>query len=330
MLLHPMLFQNPGYPFNDTVLHQRLRSQMSYEELESFIKEVGEDVAVYLSTMTNDVGELPIDLCEKYSAIYERLLRLMMDKEYLKIADEVQAVVPEAVRRTLIDRKLNRNIHRARRVATVIREMFTESSTHPQINYYPVTDYRNITCVINRARFGYVRTSTTMDAAMSMFSSVCESSFGNCGEFAHCTYVLMSKAYPLVPVDILRIENGDHVFLVIDRQEGSDLRQPMTWGNKAVLCDPWAGMVYPVTEMNYYLNNFKRYKSQLLEHNVNVLPSYNPRYHKLSKISYPADRVNVANNHATLFRQYEAKRAASSCDNARDKHPAKRMRTKKN
>lgn len=325
-----MLFQNPGYRFNDTVLHQRLRSQMSYDDLENFIAEVGEDVAVYLSTMTNDVGELPIDLCVQYSDIYERLLKLMMDKECIGIADKVQAVEPQSLTRTLLDRKLKRNIHRARTIATVIREMFTESSTHPQINYSSVADYTNVKSTIIRARFGYVRTSTTMDAAMSMFSSVCVSSFGNCGEFAHCAYVLMSRAYPLVPAEILRIKNGDHVFLVFDREKDSDLKQPSTWGNRAVICDPWAGMVYPVTEMNYYLSNYQAYKSQLLEHGVNVLPSYNPRYHNLCKVSYPADNVSVANNHATLFRQHEAKRATSSCNDMKDYHPAKRIRIKKN
>lgn len=325
-----MLFQNPGYRFNDTVLHQQLRSQIGFTQLESFINEVGEDVASYLSTITNDVGELPIDLCEKYTDIYERLLHLMIQKPSLQFKEEVEVIQPQSTTRVLIDRKLKANINRASVIAAKVREMITASATHPQINYYSTSDQSFINSLIIKLRRSYPPSATTKDAAESIYSSVAKTGFGNCGEYAHCAYYLMAQSHSNIPADVYRVNRSDHVFLVIGRAQASDPGQPLSWGGAAVVCDAWAGLVYPVSEMNYYLSGYKCYKSRILKQLVNTTPSYNPRYHSVSKRFYPDDEASITRNHATLFQHRELKRTSDEYNKGKDQHASKRICVKKN
>lgn len=325
-----MFFQNPGYQFNDTVLHQQLRAQISYAQLQGFVNEIGEDIASYLSTITNDRGELPIDLCETYTDKYEYLLYLMMQKPYLQLNEKVKVIQSESVPRTLVDRKLQLNINRASRIATIVRDMFATSTTHPEINYASSFVYNQITSLIIDERRLYTYSSTTYAAAESVFSTVDKTRVGNCYEYAHCAYFLMRQSNSRVPADIFIINKSDHVFLVIGRANDSDPGEPLSWGKAAVVCDAWAGLVYPVTEMNYYLNGFKRYSSHILDHDANVLPTYNPRYHSFRKNDLPGDIKNVTSNRATLFHSRVTKRTIDVSSEGKHEHTSKRICVKKN
>ena len=49
------------------------------------------------------------------------------------------------------------------------------------------------------------------------------------------------------PIDIMERVYADHAFVVIGR-EGT-AHQPSTWGDVAVVCDPWARKAYPAKEI---------------------------------------------------------------------------------
>ncbi len=41
---------------------------------------------------------------------------------------------------------------------------------------------------------------------------------------------------------------SDHVFLVVNMKQGANFEKPATWGNKAIIVDPWTQSVYRASE----------------------------------------------------------------------------------
>lgn len=111
-------------------------------------------------------------------------------------------------------------------------------------------------------------------------------SIGNCNEFAFqaLDYVLLNTDN--VRAEIYSIEGGDHNFLVLNRRVDSNVSDPSTWGDKAVICDPWINKVYPASEYLVELKSFSRKK------NKNTLVDFNPKKHKLILLSnYNTDYI---------------------------------------
>ncbi len=82
---------------------------------------------------------------------------------------------------------------------------------------------------------------------------------GYCEDLAHIGKLFAWREYPDSPVELVRILNGRHTFLVIGRDQNSDLRDYRTWGDHCLVCDPWAGKYYPAwaieTELYNYLHD---------------------------------------------------------------------------
>lgn len=70
--------------------------------------------------------------------------------------------------------------------------------------------------------------------------------------------------------------NGSHTFLVTGLKEGADYKNPKTWGNKAIVVDPWSNII-----MN---------ANDAIEHFKETL-NFNPNSHKIR--FYNADSLNV-------------------------------------
>jgi len=99
------------------------------------------------------------------------------------------------------------------------------------------------------------------DAVIAHYESVIavtdKYSLGNCTELATQVFdYVLTEAGPDVRVEIFYINGGDHVFAVLNRDPASDPSNPMTWGSNAVICDPWADLVYPAEE---YAGKLKDY-----------------------------------------------------------------------
>lgn len=71
---------------------------------------------------------------------------------------------------------------------------------------------------------------------------------GNCGELSA---VAMRKLMTMHvrPLDYTSLSNGDHTFVVIDRLPNSRETDPLTWGDTAVVCDPWIRQAYQAREL---------------------------------------------------------------------------------
>lgn len=71
---------------------------------------------------------------------------------------------------------------------------------------------------------------------------------GNCGEQSASAWVFLWKK-GVRPLDWMHFTNGDHAFVVVGRANGSNVNDPSSWGATAVVCDPWEGISFPVTEI---------------------------------------------------------------------------------
>ncbi len=71
---------------------------------------------------------------------------------------------------------------------------------------------------------------------------------GNCAEQSAIAFIyLYDRA--VRPLDYMIRQGVDHAFIVIGREEGSDINDYNTWGVNAIVCDPWAEKSYSVNEI---------------------------------------------------------------------------------
>ncbi len=80
---------------------------------------------------------------------------------------------------------------------------------------------------------------------------------GNCLELAiQALDYIISIIASSINAEVFRIKGGDHVFLVLNRDPKSKVEDPTTWGEAAVICDPWNAKVY---EAKYYRSELKNF-----------------------------------------------------------------------
>lgn len=123
-------------------------------------------------------------------------------------------------------------------------------------------------------------------------------SLGNCMELSFHTfdYILYNTEITRkkVNVEIYQIKGkysgsgdylGDHVFLVLNRSIDSNPSKPETWGENAIICDPWANKIFNACEYrknlgNYYRKNDKNCTSPFspMIHLLQPLPNMNTTY----------------------------------------------------
>jgi hypothetical protein len=73
---------------------------------------------------------------------------------------------------------------------------------------------------------------------------------GNCGEQAALAFVHLYRELKVRPVHMMSRTGGvDHAFVVIGRAAGSKDGDYKTWGDAAVVCDPWHGKAYAARDI---------------------------------------------------------------------------------
>ena len=98
--------------------------------------------------------------------------------------------------------------------------------------------------------------------------------YGHCGVQATAAYCFLQEMGLQIPIEICEVPyegsaNG-HQLVVIGRRPDSDPNNMQTWGEDAVVCDPWANKVYPLShykEMQRPENDVKQvFESTAPEH----------------------------------------------------------------
>lgn len=105
---------------------------------------------------------------------------------------------------------------------------------------------------------------TDFEDALISKKLVEEHGVGNCHELSFKYFSDLMQEFPDLDlkIDVYEILNGDHCFLVIGREVESDPSDYRTWGEHAMIYDPWASefddvAFYPATELESRLRDAK-------------------------------------------------------------------------
>jgi hypothetical protein len=75
---------------------------------------------------------------------------------------------------------------------------------------------------------------------------------GNCGEQSAIAFVYL-RGQKTFPLDWMEVNDYEHAFVIIGRRRGSETTNYLTWGDDAVVCDPWRDVVATVrSEATYF------------------------------------------------------------------------------
>jgi len=119
---------------------------------------------------------------------------------------------------------------------------------------------------------------------------------GNCGEMSFLGFALaLAEEDGPDRIEIFEITNGDHAFLVIGRAFGSDPNDPSTWGESAIICDPWANAVYPACEFYAKMRDYggREVDEETLEFVTNFVP-LNFYHRLLSRAEFSRTQFSAA------------------------------------
>ncbi len=76
---------------------------------------------------------------------------------------------------------------------------------------------------------------------------------GNCGEQSALAFVYL-RGQKTFPLDWMEVNDYQHAFVIIGRKRGSDPKNYATWGDDAVICDPWRDVAATVKSETLYFS----------------------------------------------------------------------------
>jgi len=119
----------------------------------------------------------------------------------------------------------------------------------------------------------------------TMISFSSKYSIGNCRELAaHAfDYVLNDNHRPISAI-MYFIKGGDHTFLVLNVKPDCKPEDISTWGDNAVICDPWANKVYKASDYKLELKNFYHKKNGRKKENC--IEDFDENKHKLVPVPF--------------------------------------------
>ncbi|HHF0526988.1 TPA: hypothetical protein ACTUT5_003839 [Legionella anisa] len=163
----------------------------------------------------------------------------------------------------------------AEKAKTYARGKISGGSTHLENNTLPPAEFERLNNFMEEVRHHKdqgvkkrLASSTLEDKHWVRFETTVEvsseSHFGSCHELAFQALDYILKANSEINAEIFSIQraasdidSGDHEFLVLNRKQPSDPKRPETWGDDAVICDPWANKVYAAKEYRSQLEAYK-------------------------------------------------------------------------
>ena len=166
-----------------------------------------------------------------------------------------------------------------------------------------IIDIRNI---INNTEF-LLNIDTTVTRFQKSVFYCTKYSLGNCWEYTLLALYYVMVHYPDKLAEAYYIDGGEHAILVIGRQPDSDPSNPLTWGEDAVICDPWSNKTYRAQEYLSQLKNFYRTLS-FFQGYINHTEDFNIRRHKLKPfLNYNSKylKENSAQTLETLLKIYD-------------------------
>ncbi|MCL2161232.1 MAG: DUF4157 domain-containing protein [Betaproteobacteria bacterium] len=107
-----------------------------------------------------------------------------------------------------------------------------------------------------RKEFKKWGTATTLEEKEEQIRKVARiATLNGCGNCAEQSFIallyLADQGVRPVEVFAFKMDIPDHAYVVIGRQQNSEIDKPETWGDKAFICDPWYGRVYRPAVISY-------------------------------------------------------------------------------
>lgn len=284
----------------NTPLHHVISMCKSADEVLDFIKTQGESAAAAMAKIVNDYGIIPLDTLSNHSDLSEqektkiyKLLEPLTVKCNIKPLTEPIDVATELKTYNLSsESQLYKNLKKGMELVNECRKGM-ESTTHPQFNHYAQEKKNEIierkgdmrAIKMHKAQgliYNYVNEDVDFSTAQERMTQLQanipeEKGVGNCEELSF----MMKKRFP--QGEVYDLPNGGHAFFVIGRDPNSNPNDYKTWGENAVVCDPWKGDVFPASEIPKKLTAFRRIRNpENSSIYYNVCTSYNPAFHTLA------------------------------------------------
>lgn len=318
----PLFFQNPGYVDGNTLLHlyavecaktiydptPATDTSLACENLLNKIESIGHDYAVAMSLITNDQGLTPLQLVwkvsqepqnrtstDKLNRIALILVELMSDQPYrpLKELLNLDDILTEASSHKELSPQLKLYLTIGTYLTNITRNIIKDSSSHPQFNQYTSEDQRKLTREIDDHRkladlkWPNINNLNNVDAR---HINITQNRLGNCLEYSIYAFSQMRLLNFGIRTEIIYLVNGDHVLLLLGRAANSNINQPATWGDDAVICDAWSGKVYPAEDFLHQYANLYSFRFHLISKDFNAITSFNSRAHQIaSAVELPAE-----------------------------------------
>lgn len=278
----------------NNILHQAVHHAIKEKDVnvfDGYLKNLDALQLSKLSRQTNEKGDIPYDLVLQKPIKTEFDLNIMSKLlGFMALQPEVKPLNKQLTGSMIFcesDTPLQNNLKLGRIVANEVRTIVKQSSTHPVFNGSSSQIRQQIYNKINKTRENLLDLlpMETIRWLKLGALAVMKSEAGNCEE---CSYVALDKVQKLAPKvnsELYRISNGDHCFLVIDRNKGSNRYDWRTWGEHTVICDAWLGDVYSVREIPEKLVNSIGYRINSKGEVLNFITTFNQRFHRLKPLT---------------------------------------------
>lgn len=284
----------------DTLLHLAMRDCTDEEDITSFINQFDSETISCMAKTVNNEGLLPIQIVTTIC-----IPDVEKDKLYFVLIPHTAPSVIKNMSEPVLFEEVKQRYHPepdsilyqylelACQIATDTRKLFSESSTHPQVNGMEwdqffelrkrISDLRNIAgqkniaIIKNYAKAQLERDDPFYYELLSNYVNLfTEKHLGNCQEQSYAALKLFHETNKQIPVALYYVSDGDHAFPIIDPNGAQ------------VLCDPWSGTVCPGYAISKELATHNALHKISIPARVNGTPvvcnlitSFNPHYHQL-------------------------------------------------
>ncbi|BCL69600.1 hypothetical protein MADA3029_1150017 [Vibrio nigripulchritudo MADA3029] len=138
-----------------------------------------------------------------------------------------------------------KNLIAAKRAVEYVKQKMTIGAANKPLNSVLafVSGSESPTACLTRIRSVNDEAGSNLEWLRAVAKRAESNGCGNCGEQAAIAFCwLLDHGYK--PVDYMVRVNADHAFVVIGRLKEGTAGDPKTWGDDAVVCDPWDRSAY--------------------------------------------------------------------------------------